>query len=511
MRQCLTLLISIVFFGNVNAQGAENFTREKEFFIRGNTVTIGNTILSKHSKKAFDDPDKVNDEFKMKYVDIDNDETTWSSSSANIVIPTKAKIVYAGLYWSGTYAGERSGKRIKDDKVYHKILNKRAHDFREVQLKINNGNYMSIYGDLIYDGENSKNKVLKSRSPYACKADITEAIKGIKGAEITVANVAATQGQIIGGSSAGWLLYVVYEDQSESEQYISTFTGLEFVNKKPVMIDFGNFKSSENGELQTSITLGALEGDSNLGRDQVSIFDPETETYINLENNVRAPGNFFNSTITRYDDVFISRTPKSKNTLGFDLATVKLPKKLNDAIAKSTGGVKMELKTRSDRFFLFFTAFQTTISKQFFAQNKTITYSNGDKGASGFKSIIVNQKVEIATLDTTTVSKEDYKAPEALNKELAELLEKPSEVIPNVRQGFYVITNVFSKLENAERWRDNLKDKELEAQLFYRESNESYYVFVDSGMNATRLYSTLEEVRKQKSLAKSWMLKINLD
>ena len=169
----------------------------------------------------------------------------------------------------------------------------------------------------------------------------------------------------------------------------------------------------------------------------------------------------------------------------------------------------MELKTRSDRFFLFFTAFQTTISKQFFAQNKTITYSKRSEEVSD--PIVVNQPVEIAKPDSTITLKEEYKAPEALNKELAELLEKPSEAIPNIRQGFYVITNVFSIIENAEMWRDKLKDKGLEAQMFYRESNKSYYVFVDSGINATRLYNVLEEVRKQKLLKKSWMLKVNLD
>ena len=503
MWQRLIFLIIFAWSPYLNAQDGQTFTREKEFFIRGNSIVVGNTILSKNSKKAFDDLDKVNDEFKMKYVDIDNNEKTWSSSSANIVIPPEAEIVYAGLYWSATYAGESSGKRIKDNKVYHKTLDKRAHDFREVQLKINNGNYLSIYGDLIYDGEKSKNKSIKSRSPYACRADITAVLKSIKEAEITVANVAATQGEILGGSAAGWLVYVVYEDQSEPEQYISTFTGFEFVNKKPITIDFGNYNSSENGELQTIITLGALEGDSNLQRDQVSVFDPETKTFINLESKVRASENFFNSTITLYDEVFTARKPNSKNTLGFDLATIKIPKAQNTAIAQAAGGLKMELKTRKDRFFLFFTAFQTSISEQFFAQNNTNPYISTPR--------IVRQEVKIGVPDITVITKGKYKTPKSLDKELVELLEKPSEKIPNVRKGFYLITNVFLELENAEKWIKTLQRKNLESQMFYRDSNSSYYVFVDSGINAVRLYKVLEDVRKQERLKKSWILKINLD
>lgn len=43
---------------------------------------------------------KLNDEFTMKYIDIDDDETTFSSNNAELYFenPSQKKILYAGLY-----------------------------------------------------------------------------------------------------------------------------------------------------------------------------------------------------------------------------------------------------------------------------------------------------------------------------------------------------------------------------------------------------------------------------
>lgn len=494
------------------AQDSKTFTRDKEFYIRGNTAVIGNNILSKDSEKAFNDLDKINDEFKMRYVDIDNDKSTWSSSSAHLELKEGVKVIYAGLYWSGTYHGERSGKRVKDGKVYHKKLDDRAHDIREVQLKVPGGEYEDILGSLIYDGEDAPNHSISSRAPYACMADVTAFMQGAIKGQITVANVSATQGEIIGGSAAGWLLYVVYEDDSQPLQYVTTFHGFEFVNKKAIEVDFGNFQSSEKGELQTAITIGALEGDGNLGRDEIGIFDPKTKIFVTLDNSVRASSNFFNSTITINDKRATNRVPNSLNTLGFDLAKIKIPTAQNTVIANSTGGVKMRFKTRSDRFFLFFTAFQTTISERFYNEkNNIITATEQEITAQPSKKVITNQQVAIAPPPPLEEAKPVYVAPEVVNKELASLLEKPALNIDSISPGYYVVTNVFSSATNAENWMAILSTKGLEPQMFYRPDNNYFYVFVDAGMDAAVLYKKLEEVRIMPDLKESWMLKINLD
>lgn len=510
------LLMPLLSFG----QDSQDFTRDKEFYIRGNTAVVGNNSLSKHAKKPFDDIEKVNDAFKMKYVDIDNDASTWSSSSAFLELKEEASVVYAGLYWSGTYDGERSGKRVKDSREYYKKLEERAHDVQEVKLKMPGGTYQDIRGSLIYDGAQAKNSSLSARAPYACVADVTSFFQGaimsqIKG-QITVANVSATQGQIMGGSSAGWLLYVVYEDEAQPYQYITTFHGFEFVNKKTVEVNFGNFQSAREGEVETAVTIGALEGDSNLGKDQVGIFDPQSKVFVTLDNRVRASSNFFNSTITINDQLATNRIPNSQNTLGFDLAKINIPAAQNDIIARNTGGVKMQFKTRADRFFLFFTAFQTTISERFYKE-KTQQHplaSTADENPlttpQNTQPIIVNQPVAIAKPKAVVTPKE-YEVTKAVNEELAIILEKPSVKVSEIAAGYYLVTNVFSNIDNAARWMDVLKKRNFEPQMFYRPDNKLVYVFIGSGLDAPSLYAKLAETRKQEGLKEAWMLKINLD
>ena len=46
-----------------------------------------------------------NDNYDMQYIDVDNDNTTFSSSSATLTVPNIdcALVRYAGLYWSAVY------------------------------------------------------------------------------------------------------------------------------------------------------------------------------------------------------------------------------------------------------------------------------------------------------------------------------------------------------------------------------------------------------------------------
>ena len=175
----------------------------------------------------------------------------------------------------------------------------------------------------------------------------------------------------------------------------------------------------------------------------------------------------------------------------------------------------MRFKTRSDRFFLFFTAFQTTISERFYKEKNnivaTITPSEQVVTAEPPKKVITNQQVAIAPPPPQEESKPVYVAPEVVNKELASLLEKPSLKVENIGAGYYVVTNVFSNATNAENWMAILATKGLEPQMFFRPDNNYFYVFVDAGMNAAALYKKLEEVRTMPDLNEAWMLKINLD
>lgn len=523
MKELLYILLIIPFF--TRAQDSQTFTRDKEFYVQGNTAVIGNNILSKDDEKSYDNTEKVNDEFKMRYVDIDASPETWSSSSAYLDIKDSSEVLYAALYWTAIYSGDRSSKRIKEDHIYHKIIDKRSKDMQQVKFKAPNNSYKDVRGMLIYDGATSKNPSMKGRAPYACMADVTNLVKEHKSGLFTVANIAATQGEVIGGSAAGWMLYIVYEDKTEPLQYITTYHGFEFVNKNPVEISFGNFSTPDTGEVETSVTIGALEGDGNLGRDQVGIYNPDEDLYITLDNKVRASSNFFNSTITINDSIFTQRKPNSLNTLGFDIAKIKIPNTQNAIISNNATGVKMQYKTRSDRFFVFFTAFQTTISEQNYLDNKVEedafaknttpqNPSEDNTNVNVAKSIVVNQEVAIAKpqpIPNNSTKDQVYKPENILDKDLAKLLNQPSVSIDNIGSGYYIINNVFSQIENAERWVATLESQGLQPQMFLRPENNLFYVFIAASTDAAEVNKSLKNFKEKDVLKNSWILKVNLD
>lgn len=367
------LLIFFAFTKLTTAQVTLPFKAQKEFYIYGNATVIGNTIMGKDAITSFNDISLTNDDIDMTYTDIDQDDTTFSSSSAILELPANhTKIKYAVLYWAATYSYERGhrqesggqflfqGKRVKNRSAISKIKFKLP----------GTDTYKNINGDIIFDGANDK--AFSLNSPYVCQADVTKLLKHAKetNGEYTVANVTATQGFVSGGSAAGWLLYVVYEAPTKNPQYITTYNGFAHVGSDAVKVTFDNFMALEEGEINTSITLSALEGDSALIDDEILISNPVLKRMMLLSTNQRSRNNFFNSKITRDDSEFISRNPASINTLGFDIATVTIPNQSQPIIDNNTQKVDLIFNTRSDRFYLFFTAFQTEISKVFYEQQQ---------------------------------------------------------------------------------------------------------------------------------------------
>ena len=256
---------------------------------------------------------------------------------------------------------------------------------------------------------------------------------------------------------------MVYENKEAPLQYITTYHGLESIKKQKVEIDFGSFKSSKDRELSTQITIGALEGDRTLDKDQVKIYNPESNSFVSFGNELRPTNNFFNSSITKGNDIVLSRKPNSKNTLGFDIAELSIHKKLNAILATSSENVKMQFSTRGDDYFLFFMAFQTTISEAFYnakkrTKNEAVASSKETKKISFQEKLSEQSKVVKETVLSTAPVQE---TTVVLTDPLSKIINQPSVEIPGQARGFYIISNVFSIRENALKWERTLKSKEL--------------------------------------------------
>ena len=374
----LRFAIFISMFSFTYAQQTVPFTTQKAFYIYGDAAVIGNNILSKDKQEPYNDYLLTNDDIDMVYVDIDQDKTTFSSSSANLKLPdNQSKIAYAVLYWSATYSYIKGTRREEDAQFYFQGNRQKNRSLiNKVKLKLPGENYQNITGNVLFDG--AKSPAFALNAPYVCFADVTKQLQEAKqvNGEYTVANINATQGFVAGGSAAGWMLYVVYEAPTSKPKYITTFNGFSHIGNQPEIISLDEFKTPDKGATSTAIVLATLEGDSALSGDQCIVANPATNKAWQLQAVNRDKDNFFSSQITSISTANTVRYPNSSNTLGFDLATVTLPNNDEAVIVNGTEKVDLIFNTKQDRFYLFFTAFNTEISESFLKEIQSNTPVN---------------------------------------------------------------------------------------------------------------------------------------
>ncbi len=110
LKSCKSILLVVffIFSGWSHAQLVTPFKERYKANVKGDMTIIANSILNRidrknstnmpFNEKSFETPS--NDEMDMEYIDIDNVEETFSSSSAALFLKKEEtkKIIYAGLY-----------------------------------------------------------------------------------------------------------------------------------------------------------------------------------------------------------------------------------------------------------------------------------------------------------------------------------------------------------------------------------------------------------------------------
>ena len=101
-------LVALIIFLSLfsYAQTYKPFTVRENLDVKGSMLVIGNTILGQDNL-PFNDLTKDNQDISMQYIDIDGDASTFSSSSADLLLPlqpdgnatTCYRVAYAALYW----------------------------------------------------------------------------------------------------------------------------------------------------------------------------------------------------------------------------------------------------------------------------------------------------------------------------------------------------------------------------------------------------------------------------
>ncbi len=347
-----TLLL--IFFLSLGFQSfAQNlvpFTPRFDDDLKGDILTIGNTVLGIDNNPLNTNVGN-NSNINMMHIDIDGDPSTFNSSSAELVIPNPDcyKIREATLYWGAVEPEDNTS----DDTV------------RQIKFKGPSGGYIDIVGDIIYRDETT---ALNTAYPYACVADVTDFLSALPSnlGYYTVANVATKTGRgnsanprNRNGYTAGWSLFVVYEDPTLPSKSITSFDGFSaiFRDQAAVDINVDGFRTLPAPQpVRANLAFATLEGDLSIGGDRMSL------NGTNLSSADRPAGNFFRSRVTQLDAQPVdNRVPNSTNTLGFDTGIIRVPNPGNTVIANGDTSAVMSLTTTSDFFLQYFFAFAVEI------------------------------------------------------------------------------------------------------------------------------------------------------
>lgn len=511
-------------------------------YLKGDLTFIANNIINRNTNQNANEPydkitssAKLNDEFEMAYIDIDNDPTTFSSSSATLKAEGNPKeIVFAGLYWAANYRVE-----VGTTKQTDAFLDAdRVQNFNEIKIKTpNSSSYQNIKGTLLFDG--FQNPTYKSSSPYICFSDITSLVQQNPYGTYTVANIKATQGFIQGGSSGGWIVYFIYKDAKMPPKYISIYDGFAHVFKEPTEIKLFNFLTPKTGQINPKITLCSLEGDLSIEGDNVALKNSENNKYFQLSSVNRSSQNFFKSFITIENNHFMDRKPASLNTLGFDAMLQTLDNKKNQIIANNTTQTEIKISSTGDDVFLFALGFSIEVDETFYAEKKqgipgnvnefsasipadTIKPSPKPAKTKKTKKLIQNITIKVKELPDLreTSTKEDTEdtalAKDSLTYPKAGLmivfeesdnsafslksdtgLPRELKTIPKitsgatVKPGFYIVPNVFTLPANCTNYMNFLKRNHILSSYFVNPENNYRYVylgFYDTYQNMINAY-----------------------
>ncbi len=392
LMRILFLLCYIHSFAQVDFKPVPNSTLS----LRGDLQIIGNSIvgldqgLDDECKNCTTGPNcvvyKPNEDYNgicsnngrnFGYIDIDNDPNTFSSSSADFMVPSGCqKIAYAGLYWAASYFVERD---TDGNAMYNNLpLPDNRPDFKTIKIKppratdyitISDTKTQVIYNGYRNSATNPEDVAVKD-VPYVCYADVTSIIGELDDptGTYTIANMRAATGLSGGntnGISGGWVLVIAYEDPSLSAKYISTVNG--YLHNQPCggtptpeclkEFTYEGFKTVPAPlQVNARYAIASLEGDAPYIGDVFQIKRPDGGLQDIFTSPANPSINFFDSSISVDGQYVTTRKPASQNTLGFDADIFEIPNPSNSVLGNDQNSATFYTTSEGDAFSIFFNA-----------------------------------------------------------------------------------------------------------------------------------------------------------
>ncbi len=349
----IAITILLLFVGlQVFAQNLVPFSPRYDEAIKGDILLIGNSNVGLHVSNPYNGSGTNDNINAAVYVDIDGDPSTFNSSSADLYVPSAEscyQIVYAGLYWSAVVNG--------------------TEPIADIKFKTPGGPYTDITGTEIYFQNASNNN---NSNTYVYYHDVTDMLTALANPEGTyaVANISSMIGPKPNseGLSAGWSLFVVYEDPILPAKYITSFDGITKITSSiNETFPVSGFTTIPVGPVRAKFAFSTIEGDQSYFGDYLRLNGTTIDATNNAGTTIRAGNNFFNSSVSIIDpatntpELFTQRNPNSSNTLGFDAGIINIPNPGNSLIANGATSASISLGSNLDIYYYYFSAFAIEI------------------------------------------------------------------------------------------------------------------------------------------------------
>ncbi|WP_298238093.1 T9SS type B sorting domain-containing protein [uncultured Algibacter sp.] len=368
----LVVLFLLLLSISSAAQTYKPFTVRKQMEVRGSMLVVGNAILGQDNQ-PFNDLTRDNQDISMQYIDIDSDASTFSSSSADLMLHAQAdgspttcyRVAYAGLYWGAIL---QNGNRDNINQIKFKVPGTTT--------------YTDITGEIIYDAIVSPiiaETGEPGNTPYACYAEVTDLLTGLTDVEgtYTVANIIAGQGSNFStGLAAGWTLLVIYEDPNLHTKSFTSFDGFSHIfDGHQETIPVTGFTTPPAGNIDLQFAYGALDGDRTKRATKLEINGKEVTTPL------RTANKFFGSVIENENGVSHPRNPFSINTLGYDTGFLEIQNAEPEFIRNNDTSADFRLQVargQADPIFAFFSTFAVDVISPDIDLTKVVKNTAGD-------------------------------------------------------------------------------------------------------------------------------------
>lgn len=305
---------------SIKAQSSSNFKLRYHTEHRGGIIYVSNSILGcNNCSDVLEAPPKGkgdNNNNLMQYIDIDQSDDTFNSSSADLDLADCSSVTFAGLYWGGSISN----------------VNPKYKDRSKVKLKLpGKTEYLDLIADEVWNGQ--------------CFKDITSVVNS--NSQVTgtymLANIVLDEGKT--NLDGGWTIVIVFKNNLMQLRDLSVFDGLSYIESN-TKVDFpvSGFSAPPVGPVNLDFGFVTYEGDRGGTGDYLAINNQRVFDSLHEINNI------FNSSITNGGEVVKTRKPAYNNTLGYDASIIHLENSEFKYLRNSDTKATITFKTDAEHY-----------------------------------------------------------------------------------------------------------------------------------------------------------------